>query len=115
MAKHFPAPWVDGVSSDVIVVKQKPEGFTNSMMIKAYGGYLVAETIASCNKPLIKRAPSMLTLLEKALPIIEEEAERRERASWTDTEGDYWSEMRELANEISAEIDKAKGKGVSDG
>src|SRR6266511_2579284 len=90
MAKHFPAPWVDGVSSDVIVVKQKPEGFTNSMMIKAYGGYLVAETIASCNKPLIKRAPSMLTLLEKALPIIEEEAERRERASWTDTEGDDW-------------------------
>lgn len=59
---------------------------------------------------------SMLILLEKAYPLIEEEAERRESAvapyGKRETEGDrYWSEMRDLANEISAEIDRARGKG----
>jgi len=117
MAKHFPAPWVDGIPSDAIVAKQMPEGYDNTTLIEEYGGYLVAETVAPCNKPLIKRAPSMLGLLEKAWPIIAQEAERRE--DWGERhdamEHQYVVEMRQLANEIAQEIDKARGKGVFDG
>lgn len=109
MAKHFPAPWVDGNPSDAIVTKTMPEGYNNTTLIEEYGGYLIAETVSPCNKPLIKAAPRMLALLEKALPMIEEEASRREYAPVEDGEGigGYWTEMRELANEISAEIYRA--------
>ncbi len=59
---------------------------------------------------------SMLALLEKALPIIEEEAKRRSYSySPKQATDPYWTEMRELANEIAQEIDKARGKEVSDG
>lgn len=116
MVKHYPGPWIDSPeASDAIIAPamgDDPNG------IKYYGGALVAETVAPCNKPLIKRAPSMLALLEKGLPLIETEADRRDSAMsnyeviGTDP---YWTEMRVLADAISAEIDKAYGKGVSDG
>lgn len=70
---------------------------------------------------LIARSPSMLAILEKALPIIEEEAQRRdfvkperqgESNQLTDAEYNYYEEMRELANEIKAEIKEARGKGA---
>lgn len=84
-----------------------------------YGGYLIAESIPKQEYVnLIARAPSMLQLLEKALPIIEEEAERR-RSVHPDQFAkaySYWSEMAELQDDISAEIDKAYGReGKSDG
>lgn len=63
---------------------------------------------------LIARAPSMLTLLEKAWPIIEEEAERRayemHLSAPASPKNEFWTEMRELANEIQAEINKAHGR-----
>lgn len=60
-----------------------------------------------------KPPSSMLALLEKAYPIIEEEAERRERVKDLSRIADpYWTEMGELRDAISAEIDKAYGKGV---
>ena len=69
------------------------------------------------NGYLFSRAWSMLALLEKRLEMIEEEAERRDQAFIGDIPSaqPYWTEMRDFANEIRAEIDKAKGKGVSDG
>lgn len=72
------------------------------------GKYVYRRSIAR----LIARSPSMLQLLEKAFPIIEEEAERREFAPRTSVadESSYRSEMRDLANEISAEIDRAYGR-----
>jgi hypothetical protein len=70
--------------------------------------------MAEANARLIACAPSMLALLEKALPIIENEAELREASMHRHGEDkcvtSYWTEMRELANEISQEIDKATGK-----
>jgi len=58
---------------------------------------------------------SMLALLEKALPIIDREAYARDDAlqqSGLNSEDSvYWTEMRALADEISAEIDRAKGRG----
>lgn len=64
---------------------------------------------------LFECAPSMLALLEKAFPIIEEEAERRECvAHMSRIDDPYWTEMRQLANTIQAEIAKAKGDTVID-
>lgn len=86
--------------------------------IEYYGGHLVAESIPKQEYVnLIARAPSMLALLEKAYPIIEEEAERRDNAyrGAEFSPGSYWREMAELRDAISAEIDRARGKGVSDG
>lgn len=83
--------------------------------IEYYGGYLIAKSIPSRFINVIVEAMNMLTLLEKALPIIEEEAERRDAAPNKERIEGYYSEMRDLADEISAEIDKAKGNGVSDG
>jgi len=60
---------------------------------------------------LFVRSPSMFALFEKALPIIQKEAHRRDSALVSDGRR-YWDEMRELANEISAEIDRARGKGA---
>lgn len=61
---------------------------------------------------LIKQAPSMLALLEKALPIISQEAERRE--DWGERHNaeshQYATEMSHLRDEILAEIDKAYGR-----
>lgn len=113
-SKHFPGPWIDSPeASDAIVAPNAQPRYQHE--IKDYGGVLVAESIAPCNKPVIRRAPSMLALLEKALPIIDAEAEDREAANHDESSFKYSSEMRDLANEISAEIDKAKGKGVSHG
>jgi hypothetical protein len=57
---------------------------------------------------------SMLALLEKAYPIIEEEAERRSFSYCPEKDDDnpYWIEMAELRDALSAEIDRAYGKEV---
>ncbi len=62
-------------------------------------------------------SPSMLALLEKALPIIEEEAERRESVlpDQSTRAYSYWSEMRDIVNEIRAEIERVRGREASDG
>jgi hypothetical protein len=59
---------------------------------------------------LFQRAPFMLRLLEKALPIIEAEADVRDGGMSLDVDDSYYTEMRDLANEISAEIDRARGR-----
>jgi hypothetical protein len=96
---------------------ERHEGCTGNLVVvnKIIGNPDVRKAIGE----LIARAPSMLALLEKAYPIIEEEAERRDMAMHGDsdriyTAGDYWSEMHELADEISAEIDRARGKEAQD-
>jgi hypothetical protein len=81
------------------------------------GNLVVAEIIGRHSyrraiSHLIVRSPTMAKLLEKALPIIRAEAEMREAISgapFSDGEG-YFTEMRLLANEIEAEINKARGK-----
>lgn len=67
--------------------------------------------ISDANACLIRQSPKMLALLEKALPIIRAEADRRDAAPVKVAHG-YWTEMDNLANEISAEIDRAYGREV---
>lgn len=117
MANHTPGPWYQmrkydhELCGDRWHISQEPNG----------GPYWIAELFGQlpdgheeANAHLISRAPSMLALLEKAYPIIEDEADRR--GSWGERHNaqqhQYATEMRDLANEISAEIDRAHGREV---
>ena len=112
LANFFKGPWLreDFSEHSLIIIRKHHEPHENC------AGDLVIATVAG--KPvyrhaiarLIARAPSMLAVLEKALPIIEEEAERR-TYSYSPKKDRYWLEMIELRDEISAEIAEARGKG----
>lgn len=103
-SKHTPGRWIfSGLSSQGI-------------------GYIIADgrTIAQAwdfpeaeaNARLIAAAPDLLAVLVKALPIIESEAEQRESVSPDQSAKaySYWSEMRNIADQIQAAIAKAKGE-----
>jgi hypothetical protein len=113
MSEHlFSAPWTAKHYSDRSeVVKynahEPHEGCTGNLVVVTVDGN---PDIRKALAELIARAPSMLDLLEKALPIIEEEAEERSAYPHRDENNRYWVEMRELTNEIQTEIDKARGK-----
>jgi ribosomal protein L11 len=100
----------------------KPRGYLCVAWVGATTGYSEKDPEITArhdaNAHLIARAPSMLALLKKALPIIENEAELREASMVRHGEDKcvtpYWSEMRQLANTIQAEIAKAKGDPVID-
>jgi hypothetical protein len=54
--------------------------------------------------------PLLWKVLNDALPIIEEEAERRAEGMTGKQKGPYWNEMRELAGQIERVIRKATKK-----
>jgi hypothetical protein len=124
----FPKPHIvyvlidDGRKRNVCAVSVYGRNENNkpTKMRKELGEMRAAPSIGNdecmANARLIARAPSMLALLEKALPIIEAEAEMRECGPHCDssTTEEYEREMREIANEIAQEIDRARGKGASD-
>src|SRR5688572_13936574 len=64
MAKHTPGPWRDGNTADSVVA-DLPEGIEPDDNSRFYGGYCVAESVSSNNKPLIKAAPELLRLFRK--------------------------------------------------
>lgn len=116
MTNHFSTPWLVFKKGSYI-----PKGSITAHPGAAFVVYFLKIRNEDDYDPvinLIRRSPSMLALLEKAWPIIEVEAMNREEGGMLrDGEpvmGKYFTEMRELANEISAEIDRARGKGVSD-
>jgi hypothetical protein len=110
MAKFTPGPWrVYGLE---IVSEKRP---SICLMHLQFGRFPNDDPETMANARLIARSPSMLALLEKAYPIIEEEAARRGIMEYAkDDAGDYFTEMRDLANEVQAEIKKARGKEVKD-
>ncbi|MGH9753440.1 MAG: hypothetical protein ACREA2_11710 [Blastocatellia bacterium] len=71
---------------------------------------MVATVYREADARLIAAAPDMLLLLQKALPIIEAEAARRDLAGEENSTDNYWTEMRNLADEITTEIAKAGGE-----
>lgn len=63
---HTPGPWRIGKNYGGIVADHPIEGgVMGTEDVDAYGGYLIAETVAPCNKPIIAAAPQMLALLKK--------------------------------------------------
>lgn len=109
MDKH--EKWFSGKVGGCVVSNIPNRHCLEDDHVDYYGGYLIAESIPEQEYiSMIARSPSMLALLETALPIIEEEANRRDAAPHKGRIEGYYSEMRDLATEISAEIERAKGE-----
>jgi len=110
MAKFTPEEWTQ--NKDLIWAGYVNKNMTHAMLAQFWDNdEATAEEAAAYVLRACQSYKSMLAFLKKAYLIIEEEAERRESfPAYDDEEANYWTEMRELANEIKAEIEKAKGK-----
>jgi hypothetical protein len=66
MIPHTPGPWHIGKSAGAVVADVPVEdGVTGTGDVEYYGGHLVAETVAPCNRPLIAAAPKLLSALRE--------------------------------------------------
>lgn len=100
------------VVSDTRTKTTIPDGRSHND-VDYYGGYLIAESIPKQEYiNVISRSLAMLTLLEKALPLIEREAEQREQEIADIGDPSWPNTMRDLANKISTEINRARGKDI---
>lgn len=80
MTMHSKGPWrpsPDGVPYGSIVCddpsgRNFDERYTAETEIKAYGGYMVAESVAPRNRPLITAAPDLLEALQELMKSLEE-------------------------------------------
>jgi hypothetical protein len=122
MAKHTPGPWrhYHGKLRPQFpnLIHEIQDGNGNAIVQwTGFDGLDLPKKQVAANAHLIAAAPSMLALLEKALPIISQEAERRE--DWGERHNaelhQYATEMSDLRDAIIAEIDKAHGKEVKHG
>jgi hypothetical protein len=72
MKTHTPGPWRAGKASDQVVADVPIEaGPGGSDSVDYYGGYLVAESVAPCNGPLIAAAPELLACCHHFLAALE--------------------------------------------
>ncbi|MEN6301729.1 MAG: hypothetical protein ABFD96_03350 [Armatimonadia bacterium] len=75
MAEHTPGPWRVGKNYGAVIADTAPEGHLpdadlEASEIKAYGGYVIGESIAKCNRSLIAAAPDLLEAAKYALSVI---------------------------------------------
>jgi len=98
--KHTPGPW----RATQAGANVKAGAITDVAYLSRH---LKGEEERKANADLIAAAPDLLDLVERALPIIAAEADRRDDAFFGQSEP-YWSEMRDLANRIEALILKAR-------
>jgi len=107
MASAF-GEWRDGIPGDAIVTdfefsanrEHEPE------TVAYYGGYLVAESVSSKFKPLIKAAPKLLAACEKCLDIGMNICPK----DLVDQLEAYWPELRQLVAEAKGQLN-ANGQG----
>ena len=65
-SKHTPGPWRVGKAAGGILADVPIEGGPLGCEdIAFYGGYLIAESVAPVNRPLLAAAPEMYALLER--------------------------------------------------
>lgn len=63
---NTPGPWRIGTSAGAVVADVPiADGVNGTSDVEYYGGYLVAETVAPCNRPLIAAAPKLLNALRE--------------------------------------------------
>lgn len=59
--KHTPGPWRIGANSGAVISDHAVEHGPNGCdCVEYYGGHLIAESIAECNRPLIAAAPELI-------------------------------------------------------
>lgn len=67
-----PGPWRAGKHYGAIVADHPVEGQgMDARGVEAYGGQLIAESIAPCNRPIITAAPDMLGALHGAKALLQ--------------------------------------------
>jgi len=97
---HTPGPWRAGKVGDAVVADVSVDGGPlGSDAFEHYGGNLIAESVAPCNRPLIVAAPELLQVL-KAIVAFDQIDARGKRYSF-----DYNSP---LAKQVRAVIVKAE-------
>ncbi|MFG0231783.1 hypothetical protein [Achromobacter sp. 413638] len=69
---HTPGPWRIGKCHGAVVADVPVNAGLDNDHIEAYGGHLIAESIAICNQPLIAAAPDLLAGAEAAWNCIAE-------------------------------------------
>lgn len=63
-AKHTPGPWRVGKDYGAIVADVPTDGPNGADHVEAYGGYLVCESVARKNMPIIIAATDLLAALQ---------------------------------------------------
>ncbi|CAB3905632.1 hypothetical protein LMG2828_04733 [Achromobacter piechaudii] len=58
--KHTQGPWRIGKFYGAVVADTPVNAGLDNEHVEAYGGHLIAESIAVCNRPLIAAAPELL-------------------------------------------------------
>lgn len=82
--QHTPGPWHEGSNNCArvygAIVSDSPIEGQNMMPedVTHYGGQLIAESIAPCNRPIISAAPDMLEALEN----LENDADQIPEHAW---------------------------------
>ena len=66
-AGHTPGPWRVGETFGAIVADSPVSGIRGSDNVEAYGGHLIAESVAQKNRALIAAAPDLLAAANAAL------------------------------------------------
>ncbi|OMG89748.1 hypothetical protein [Achromobacter xylosoxidans] len=62
--KHTPGPWRIGKCHGAVVADVPVNAGLDNDHAAVYGGHLIAESIAVCNRPLIAAAPDLLEALD---------------------------------------------------
>jgi len=63
-ATHTPRPWRVGKAGGIVADAPIDGGVQGTEDTAFYGGYLICETVAPCNRALIAAAPDLLAALE---------------------------------------------------
>lgn len=66
---HTRGPWRIGKAHGAVVADVPVNAGLDNDHVEAYGGHLIAESIAVCNRPLIAAAPELLEALEEAVDL----------------------------------------------
>ncbi|MFY2608958.1 hypothetical protein [Achromobacter ruhlandii] len=97
---HTRGPWRIGKAHGAVVADVPVNAGLDNDHVEAYGGHLIAESIAVCNRPLIAAAPELLDALE----------DLKSELILSNVDQDYIeSHFRRCLNKAAAAIAKATG------
>ncbi|MGH9767212.1 MAG: hypothetical protein ACREAB_07235 [Blastocatellia bacterium] len=105
-AMHDPGPWVDGKTSDVIVAPDADRRAMSEDAFDYYGGFVIAESVAPWNRPILKAAPELFD----ALAELEAEICARFTSNHEKAPGFMTENLRSKVLAARAALAKAKGE-----
>ncbi|CAB3846181.1 hypothetical protein LMG3482_01881 [Achromobacter deleyi] len=97
---HTPGPWRIGKAHGAVVADVPVNAGLDNDHVEAYGGHLIAESIAVCNRPLIAAAPELLRAAVRYLNALDTWDGSRKAERHTER----------MESELRAAVAKAKGE-----